>query len=637
MCSLTQREKAPRQAYLRARLLGPLLIALAGFVSACGGGAPVSSASSSAMSCTMASCGRAVITITDAAGDFLAYQVTIASLRLRKSDGSLVETVPAPSRVDIATLVALTEVVTAGQIPPGSYTGASITIDFTAATIVVDDGTTNGLQVAPVDAMGRALSQLSLSVQLDSKHELEITAGHASRLAFDFNLLASNTVNATARTVTVNPVLVASVVPPDDKEMRARGTLMSVDATSNDYTINVQPFDDEDASDKGQVIVHVSDTTTFEVDGTPLTGSNGLAAFATLGTGTMTIAYGMLSDADQSFVATRVLAGSSVQAATSDYVSGSVVRRNGLALTVRGEERQGTSGDDDVAPGDISVLIASGTAVTAEDQGSSGPSRSIADISVGSRIDAFGVATRDASGHVTLDASAGHVRLEFTHLAGTVISSAPESLTMLLQTINDRDASFYNFMGTGSATGRDSDPNAYIVNAGNVELGSLTAGESVRLSGFVAPFGTAAPDFSATSLASPGESTVASLIINWAAPGTSAPFKNYDSSHIELDVSNANIGDRHQIEIGDDHEIDLKALTGNPSIVPDTQTSTALYSIAHAGSGSVDNFNSFGDFSARLTIELTGTAMAQALFAEGRYDTTSNVFAARHVIVQLGD
>jgi hypothetical protein len=632
-----QREKSRCQAYLRARLLGPLLVALAGFVSACGGSAPVSSPSSSTMSCTIASCGRAVITITDAAGDFLAYQVTIVSLRLQKSDGTMVETVPASTRVDFAQLVALTEIVTAGQVPSGSYTGASVTIDFTSATIVVDDGTANGLQVAPVDAMGRPLGQLTLSVQLDSKHALEITAGQSSRLAFDFNLLASNTVDANARTVAVNPVLVASVVPPDDKEMRARGTLMSVDATGNDYTINVQPFDDEDASNKGQVIVHVSDTTTFEVDGTPLTGSDGLAALATLGTGSMTIAFGMLSDADQSFVAIRVLAGSSVQAATTDHVSGSVVSRNDLTLTVRGEEWQGTSGDDDVAPGDITVQIASGTAVTAEDQGSSGPSRSIADISVGSRINAFGVATRDASGHVTLDASAGHVRLEFTHLAGTVISSATESLTLLLQSINDRDASFYNFMGTGSPTGHDSDPNTYIVNAGNLDIGSLTAGASVRLAGFVAPFGTSPPDFRATSLESPAEATVASLIISWAAPGTAAPFKNYDSSHIELDVRNANIGDRHQIEIGDDHEIDLKALTRNPSIVPDTQTSTALYSIAHAGSGGIDNFNSFGDFSARLTIELTGTTMALALFAEGHYDTTSNVFTARHVIVQLGD
>jgi len=638
MPSLTQRDRPAWRVPSRVRFAGLALVVLAGVVvSGCGRNAQVSAPSTATMSCTMATCGRAVLTFTDAAGDFLAYQVTIDSLQLRKSDGSLVETIPVATRVDLAGLVALTEVVGAREIPPGIYTGAVVTVDFASATLVVDDGTPNGLPVAPVDTIGAPLGQLTLSVQLDSKHELEIAAGQASRLAFDFNLLASNTVDAVARTVTVNPVLVASIAPLDDKPMRARGTLASVDTTSNEYLINVQPFDDEDSSSKGQVLVHVSGTTTYEINGVPRSGPDGLARLATLGTGTPAVAYGALSLTDQSFLAERVLAGSSVQSPLTDRVSGSVVARGNLTLTLRAREWDGANGEDDVAPGEVTVTIAGDTAVTADGQGSSGPPHSIADISVGSHIDVFGVTSRDASGRVTLDASVGRVRLGATRLAGNVVASAPGMLTLLLQTIDGRDVSYYRFAGTGGPAGRDSDPNSYVVSTGALDLSSLMVGGSTRLFGLVAPFGSAPPDFIAAGLDGAARSTAAVLTVNWAAAGTAAPFAAFDGAHLELDVGNPGIGDHHQIEMGDDREIDLKTLSGNPSIVPDTQSRTALYSIAHAASDSIDNFNTFGDFVARLTLELNRSVKALALFAEGQYDAAANAFTARQVIVRLGD
>ncbi len=77
--------------------------------------------------------------------------------------------------------------------------------------------------VKPVDASGAALGQLQLMVQLDNKNDLQINAARASRIAFDFNLLASNMVDLTAKTDTVSPILVASVVPIDNKQIRVRG------------------------------------------------------------------------------------------------------------------------------------------------------------------------------------------------------------------------------------------------------------------------------------------------------------------------------------------------------------------------------------------------------------------------------
>jgi hypothetical protein len=617
------------------RLLKSLTVFLVAIVSACGTGNFGPGSSTKPMSCTSATCGMAVVTMTDATGDFLAYQVTVVSLQLKKADGTLVDTLPVATRVDFAKLVNLTEVVSAGQVPAGEYSGASVTIDYTGSTIIVDNGSTNGLQVAPFDSNAKALGQLTLAVQLDTKHQLEITTGNSARLAFDFNLLASNTVDVTKKTVTVKPVLVASVVATDEKEMRVRGTLVTVDTMA--FTVNVQPFDDEDASSKGQMIVHVTDTTTYEVDGAPFTGADGLMKLSTDGAGTMTVAFGSLSSTDQSFLATRVLAGTSVQSSTTDHVSGIVVARVGLSLTLRSGEWEDRNGNDDVAPGDVTVTLADTTTVTAEDQGSTGPTHKIADISVGSRVDAFGAATKDSAGHVTLDASKGHVRLESTHISGSVVSIATGTLTLQLKTIDGRDVSLFTFTGTGtgSPTGHDSDPTKYVVNTGTLALGTLMAGASTSLIGFVAPFAGAPPDFNAEALESPAD-TRAELSIDWTEHGTTAPFKPPYDTHLDLDISNASIGEHHQIEVGD-QAIDLKGLLTDPSIVPDMLASSTLFSIAHATSNSVDNFHTFVDFSAKLKTALNGTVVAFGMVAEGQYDATANVFTARHLIVRLSD
>jgi hypothetical protein len=617
------------------RLMKSLTIFLVAIISACGTGNFGPDSSTKPMSCTSATCGTAVVTMTDAAGAFLAYQVTVVSLQLKKSDGTLVDTLPVATRVDFAKLVNLTEVVSAGQVPAGEYSGASVTLDYTGSTIIVDDGSANGVQVSPVDSTGAPLGKLTLTVQLDTKHQLEITTGNAARLAFDFNLLASNTVDVTKKTVTVKPVLVASVVAPDEKEMRVRGTLVTVDTVNKAYTVNVQPFDDEDSSSKGQAVVHVTDTTTYEIDSVPFTGPDGLMKLSTVAIGTMTVAFGTLSPTDQSFLATRVLSGTSVQSSTTDHVSGIVVARVGTSLTLRSGEWEDRNGNDDVAPGDVTVTLADTTTVTAEDEGSTGPTHTIADISVGSRIDAFGVATKDSAGHVTLDATKGHVRLENTHITGSVVSAGTGTLTLQLKAIDGRDVSLFTFAGTGSKTGHDSDPTMYVVNTGSLALGTLMAGASTNLIGFVAPFAGAPPDFNAEALESSAD-THAELSIDWTEHGSAAPFKALDDMHLDLDISNPGIGEHHQIEVGD-HAIDLKGLLTDPSIKPDTLAASTLFSIAHATNNTVEDFHSFVDFSAKLKTALNGTVVAFGMVAEGQYDATANVFTARHLIVRLSD
>ena len=268
----------PRGWSSRIQGLGNTLLAtvFASLLLACGGGSAGSSMGNTGGtgSCG-ADCGAALITLQDAAGDFQSYTVDVVSLKLRKASGAVVETVPATTRVDFAQLVSLAELISAGQIPSGDYVAATITLDYSNASISADDGNGGSVALAPVDTQGNAITgRIDLSVQLDNRNHLVITRARASRLAFDFNLAVSNVVDLTTATVQVAPMIQASVVPPADLNIRVRGALVSADTSASTYTVNVHPFHLNNG-DLGQVIVHTSDTTSYEIDGVAYSLSNG--------------------------------------------------------------------------------------------------------------------------------------------------------------------------------------------------------------------------------------------------------------------------------------------------------------------------------------------------------------------------
>jgi len=443
------------------------------------------------------------MTMTDAAGDFLSYKVNLVSLQLKKSDGTLVETLPATTAVDFVQLIDLSEILSARQIPAGEYVAAQVTVDYTKAIIMVDDGTGTGVAVMPVDSTGAALGQLQMMVQLDNKSDLKVNAATASRIAFDFNLRASNVVNLTAKTDTVSPTLAASVVPVDNKQIRVRGEISAVDTAKSDYTINVDPFHDHDGNKLSPLVVNTTDTTTFEINGQPFAGAAGLAQLATLPADTITVAFGNVQASDQTFTATSVLAGSSAEGGGFDHVVGNVIARSGNTLTIHGARMDGRGGDDDddFIAGNSTVNIAAATAVTAAGQSSATPAHTIAEVSVGSLIDAFGTASKDNSGKVTLDATSGRVRLDFTQVQGALSGSGSGNITLALKTIDRQPVSLFSFAGTGSAGGVNTDPTKYVVNTGALDVSQFSMGEALLSIGFVSPFGMAPPDFKAVTVA----------------------------------------------------------------------------------------------------------------------------------------
>jgi hypothetical protein len=620
---------------MRGSLAG--LAACGMLLAGCGGGMSSGmGGTSAAASCSSSSCGASMVTLTDAKGDFLSYTVNLTSLKLQTAAGASVETMPAVTKVDFAQLVDLTEVISAGQIPAAEYVSATLTLDYAGATITADDGTGTAVALKPVDANGAALTgAVTVSIKLDNANHLLITPGRTGRLAFDFNLAASNTVDLTAATVTVSPTLVASVVPADNKQIRVRGGLVSSSTTANDFVLNVQPFHDQTKT-TGQVTVGVATSTTYQVNGTAYVGAAGLAAIAALPADTMVAAFGTLQKDTQTFTAAAVLAGTSLENPAKDLVSGTVIARTANTLTLRRATVWWHGGGDfESESHDVTVTVADGTAVTKE--GAMG-AFTIADISVGQHIDAFGMAstaTGMTSGNKTLDATAGAVRLELTPAWGVVSSLATGSATVKLQSLDGLPVSAFNFAGTGTSTATDATAAAYVIDTGMLSQAGLTMNAPARVMGFVTPFGKAPPNFTAQTLVN-FSGVPQALVVDWAAKGSAMAFTGLTATSTSLQLSLTGVGNLHFIQIGP-QQVDLTTLATVPTIAPDTMATNETFTIGHRGKYKTENFNTFAAFVTALFADLTPAATVAGLAATGQYDSAANTFTANRIAVLIND
>jgi hypothetical protein len=615
-----------RTALTRLGALG-----VAWMLAACGGGGGSNPPASS--NPPPSTDGIAYVAITDADGDFLSYTVDVTSLKLKRANGTLVETLPAATRIDFAQLVDLTEFFTAATIPNGEYVAATLRLDYTSADIAVEQ---NGAPVVAraVDASGNALGAVDVKVTLDNRHPLVVAPGRPALFTLDFNLAATNSVDlATApATVTVTPALVASLDLVDQKDLRVRGPLVSVDMAAGSYVADLRPFHMR-AQRFGQVTVHTDANTTFEINGTPYTGSAGLEALNAAGAGTVTAAFGTLTTATRQFDAQRVFAGTSVPGAGIDTVIGEVIARSGDVLTVRGATVVRNSDGARFARGRIQVTIGPDTKVI---KGGAVPATLAApgDISVGQSIEAFGsanpVSAAAMSGDWTLDATAGRVRMNPTPIYGFVKSTSSDGLTLQLDSIAGRKVSAFDFAGTGTSAAQDADPANYEVATGLMSLPDFSAGEPTKLIGFPAPFGMAPPDFNArTAVDFPRLPAMLSLV--WNPTGTTAPFSSQNPTGLVLDLGNEDIGRVHVLTVGP-RILNLLTLPASPSIVPPDNGPTAYLIVMR---GESHAFHDFADFVAGLGTRLDGSVAMVSFTASGNYNGDTNVLSARTIVVIL--
>jgi hypothetical protein len=588
--------------------------------------------------------GSTVVTMTATASSdpFVAYRVGLTSIQLRTSSGKpSLMILPAETMVDFTKVTDLSEVLGAPSVAKGTYTGAEITLDYSTAQIIYDDGSLDGVALAPLDVNGKALGLVRVIVSLDPADPLRSAAKQADRLSLSFNLAASNLINLSNNSVTITPLIAASTQPIDAKQVRIRGPLLG--ANGSFLAAGVMPFDSTSAA-LGRLSIAPSDTTTYEINGIVSTGAAGQAQLAALPANTLTTTFGTLSVSSSSatpatpittpassavssmtFTASQVLVDGSIQGVGLARVLGTVSARSGNTLGIEEATLFQNNSTPTLVPGTTLVNVGANTLVTFFSQGVP-DAISTQQISVGSVIEAFGTASTTSNGQVLLDASAGRVRLDLTSASGLVTAQGSGSLTLNLTTFGGRVISAFDFLGSGA------DPAQYGVATGNLDLTNSTVGAPVIATGFPNAFATAAPNFTASTLLDP-TTVEAGLVLDWNG-GTAAPFSSFDGSAIVLDTATSNFGVRHQIQIGS-QTISLVGLSSNLSITPAT-SSTAVFSIGHAASSTVENFDTYAAFISQLQSELNGT-LATGMTALGQYTASSFAFSATSITLFLND
>jgi hypothetical protein len=601
--------------------------------------------------------GGTVVTMTATASSdpFIVYRVGLTSLQLKTSGGKTgFPILPAETTVDFTKALDLSEVLGAATVAKGTYIGAVITLDYSAAQIIYDDGSADGVALVPVDANGKALGLVSVAVALDPSDPIHSAPKQAERLSLNFNLAASNLIDLRKNTVTVTPLIGASTQPIDTKQVRIRGPLGGVSGSFS--TSGVMPFDSTTAG-LGRLSIQSSDTTTYEINGFVSTGAAGQAQLAAVPANTLTTTFGTLNvtstaattttpttpptittaptstaTSSVTFAASQVLVDGAVQGLGLGRVSGTVSARSGNTLGIEDATLVQNSGTVTFVPGTTIVNVGANTLVTFFGQGVAA-AISPQQISVGSVIEAFGTQSNTSTGQILLDASAGRVRLDLTSASGSVTAQGNQSLTLNLTMLGGRAISAFDFVGSGA------DASRYGVNTGNLDQTNSVPGAPVIVTGFPNAFATPAPNFTATTLLDP-TTIQAELVLDWRG-GTAAPFSSFDSSAIVVDVANGSIGLRHQIQIGSDI-VNLVGLSSNPSITPATGSSTAnssgaVYSIGHASSFTVENFDTYTAFITQLQSELNGTTLATGMTAVGQYTASTSAFSATSITLFLNN
>lgn len=568
--------------------------------------------------------GEVVLALTDADGDFLTYSVDVASLVLLRQDGTEVQALPAATVVDFAQYRELAEFITATSVPPGRYTGVRMVLDYSNADIQVE---VNGEPRKAVvqDRAGNPLTTLETRIELANQRPLLVSAGGTSHLSVDFDLDASNLVDTTVSppVVKVEPVLLADIAPEEAKPHRLRGVLRGIDRSGTTFRIRLQPFNVAD-SDFGAVTVYTNNATRFDVNGRAAGSTGGLQLLRDQPAEAPIWVFGELNASTRRLVASEVYAGSSVPGGELDGATGHVVARSAETLTLRGAtvlRRNASVRFNDA----LTVRIGPNTPIRRIGDALPSPSNDV--ISVGQRITVLGSLNDDQADALVLDASAGFVHLHVTQVTGEAVSHREGELVMNVQRIDGRSAGVFDFAGTGQSAADDSDPEAYQVDVGTLNLAGLQPGNPVQVRGFVNAYGSAPPDFNASSVVMPAAGADARLVLSWDPP-TAEPYVTADNRSISLSIEN--LGALRYVQRRGT-VTDIAGL-GTPTLRADLD-GQGMFAIKEGRS--VQVFRRFADFSNALVARLDGSRQALRITAMGEFDEANLTLITRRASVLL--
>ena len=606
------------------------------------------------------------LSTTDDTGQFASYLVTVESVVLVGKRNGSISAVAVPETVDFTKLTNLSELWATASLPVDTYTSAIITLNYSNAQISV---IVNGapVKVSVVDPSGATPTTIAVTATFDPNNELILQPTYATsnalRLAVNYDMSASNKVNLTTSPpkLTVKPFMSVATTAADNKLIRVRGPLINssvnIGANIGTYTVVVRPFFDE-VSSLGTDTIFNDANTVYTLSGTTYVGSPGITALSQTSAGsTETAAYTTFEPTPTPaagvtagiFHSKYVVAGGTLEDFFTDGLEGDVIARSGNTLTVRGGTLFANAAQliqyEDL---DSQVIVGPGTQVTADGVATPG-ALNYNSIAVGQHIVARGLYSV-SSGVTILDstgstADTGSVRLQSTELFGSLLSSTAGSLQLNLNSIGNWPVSVYNFAGNGAGAAQDPRAANFAVNTGALTLPTVAAGDPLWIDGYVAPFGSAPPDFLARGVnAEPG--VPGTLAVTWTGTGTAAPFATLTAGGLTINLTNAAFGSG-RLRIGAE-SIDITTLSATPNIVPAVAVPAAnglpLFTprfsvgpgaISASATSPILSFNDFAAFVTRLTTTFATPTPATQFVARGFYARASNTFTASSIDVVL--
>jgi hypothetical protein len=222
-----------------------------------------------------------------------------------------------------------------------------------------------------------------------------------------------------------------------------------------------------------------------------------------------------------------------------------------------------------------------------------------------------------------------------TRGVGLVTASATGSVTVGLQELGGITASGLDFAGTGATSQQDATASSYQVSVpSSISTAATGNGAAVEFTGFVTPFGSAPPDFAATTLIDYGQTNTV-FDARWASPGITTAFSTLTGSQLLLSQATLQASVQEAIGIGP-VTVAAASLSGGLQLLPDTAgTAQQSFAIVHLKSHTIDSFGTFDDLATALATDLNGTTGVLQVLAEGAY--TSGALTADHLIVALDD
>ena len=600
------------------------------------------------------------VTLTTERSDFSSYIVTVDDITLVGKTIGAQTVLSVPEIVDFTKITNVEELWASASIPTDTYTQATITLDYSSANISVP---INGVPVQATvhDSTGVAPTTITLTINLDPAHQPVILPTYAStdaiRLAIDMDMALSNTVTintgvtpATA-TVVVTPYVTMATSAQDTKHIRIRGPLVNSSVNVGTFSIFVRPFFDE-VNSAGSLSLFNDANTLFTLNGTVYAGSTaGIGAMSqasagstmtsTISTFEPTTTPSAVGGTAGKFHSIYVLAGSTLEDFYTDGLEGEVIARSGNTLTLRGTTLFATAAEvvlynDNPATAAIDAVVTVGPSTIVTEDGVNATGLTYNSIAVGQHIIARGLYSLSSAKVVQLDATGstatntGSVRLVPTELFGSLVSSATGSATLNLQNINQYPASIYNFAGNGATAPTAANFVVDTANAGT--LPTLTAADLLWVDGYVSPFGSAPPDFLASTVNNEA-SMSARMVVTWSGTGSTAPFTSLTATGFVLNLADAHLASA-VLRFGA-ASVDMHSLTASPEVVPQTATPPAapgLPSIFIPLFGTGNTATAVNVVSTWATFETSLGNLASApvlkMDARGTYNPATNTFSA---------